>query len=127
MVTAVVDGAPAPPALIVERIERRRRLTVAFRLLLVLPQLIVLYVLVLVGGVAVVVGWFAALVLGRLPEPIARYLCHLTQYTTRVNAYLCFSPTAIHRSSSPPLTTPSRWNWRPAASTAWRCCSGCSW
>jgi hypothetical protein len=74
----------------VERVERRNRLTVAFRLLLALPQFIVVYVLVLVGVVAVVVGWFAALALGRLPEPIARYLCHLTRYTTRVYAYLCF-------------------------------------
>ena len=90
MVMAGVDGAPAPPALMVERVERRNRLTVAFRLLLALPQFIVLYLLVLVGAVAVVVGWFAALVLGRLPEPIARYLCHLTRYATRVNAYLCF-------------------------------------
>lgn len=90
MVMAVVDGAPAPPALVVERAERRSRLSVAFRLLLVLPQFVVLYVLLLVGVVAVVVGWFAALVLGRLPEPIARYLCHLTRYSTRVYAYLCF-------------------------------------
>jgi Domain of unknown function (DUF4389) len=87
MVMAVVDGAPVQPALVVERVERRGRLSVAFRLLLVLPQVVVLYVLLLVGLVAVVVGWFAALVLGRLPEPIARYLCHLTRYTTRVYAY----------------------------------------
>jgi hypothetical protein len=90
MVMAGVDGAPAPPALMVERVERRNRLTVAFRLLLALPQFIVLYLLVLVGVVAVVVGWFAALVLGRLPEPIARYLSHVIRYTTRVYAYLCF-------------------------------------
>jgi hypothetical protein len=90
MVMAGVDGAPTPPALMVERVERRNRLTVAFRLLLALPQFIVLYVLLLVGVVAVVVGWFAALALGRLPEPIARYLCHLARYTTRVYAYLCF-------------------------------------
>jgi hypothetical protein len=87
MAMAVVDGAPVPPALLVERVERRGRLSVAFRLLLVLPQVVVLYVLLLVGLVAVVVGWFAALALGRLPEPIARYLCHLTRYTTRVYAY----------------------------------------
>jgi hypothetical protein len=82
-----VDGAPVPPALVIEHVERRGRLSVAFRLLLVLPQAVVLSVLWLVGLVAVVVGWFAALVLGRLPEPIARYLCHLTRYTTRVYAY----------------------------------------
>ena len=78
---------PVPPALVIEHVERRGRLSVAFRLLLVLPQAVVLSVLWLVGLVAVVVGWFAALVLGRLPEPIARYLCHLTRYTTRVYAY----------------------------------------
>jgi hypothetical protein len=72
---------------VVERVERRGRLSVAFRLLLILPQVVVLYVLWLVGSVALVVGWFAALVLGRLPEPIARYLCHLTGYSTRVLAY----------------------------------------
>jgi hypothetical protein len=87
MVTSVVDGAPVPPALIVERVERRGRLSVAFRLLLVLPQVVVLFVLLLVGLVVLVLGWFAALVLGRLPEPLARYLCHLTRYTTRVYAY----------------------------------------
>lgn len=84
---SVVDGAPVPPALIVDRVERRGRLSVAFRLLLLLPQAVVLYVLLLVGLVAAVVGWLAALVLGRLPQPIARYLCHLTRYTTRVYAY----------------------------------------
>jgi Domain of unknown function (DUF4389) len=84
---SVVDGAPVPPALVVERVERRRRLSVAFRLLLVLPQVVVLFVLLLVGVIVLVLGWFAALVLGRLPEPLARYLCHLTRYTTRVYAY----------------------------------------
>ena len=82
-----VDRAPVPPALVIEHVERRGRLSVAFRLLLVLPQFVVLSVLWLVGFVVVVAGWFAALVLGRLPEPIARYLCHLTRYTTRVYAY----------------------------------------
>ena len=84
---SVTDGAPVPPALVVERVERRGRLSVAFRLLLVLPQVVVLFVLLLVGLVVLVLGWFAALVLGRLPEPLARYLCHLTRYTTRVYAY----------------------------------------
>lgn len=84
---SAVDGAPVPPALVIDHVERRGRWSVAFRLLLVLPQVVVLAVLWLVGSVAVVVGWFAALVLGRLPEPIARYLCHLTRYTARVYAY----------------------------------------
>lgn len=88
MTVRAVDGAAAPPALLVEPVRRRGRLSVAFRLLLVLPQAIALYALSLVGVVVVVLGWFAALVLGRLPAPLARYLCHLTRYATRVNAYL---------------------------------------
>jgi hypothetical protein len=84
----VIDNVAAPPALLIERVQRRGRLSVAFRLLLVLPQAIALYVLSLVGAVVVVLGWFAALALGRLPEPFARYLCHVTRYATRVNAYL---------------------------------------
>src|SRR6266536_922129 len=88
ILTAFGDyGAPVPPALIVERAERSGRLSVAFRLLLILPQIVVLLGLGLVGAVAVVAGWFAALVGGRLPEPIARYLCHYTRYSTRVSAY----------------------------------------
>jgi Domain of unknown function (DUF4389) len=85
---SAVDGAPVPPALLVEPIRRRGRLSVAFRLLLVLPQAVALYVLSLVGVVVVLLGWLAALVLGRLPAPFARYLAHLTSYATRVNAYL---------------------------------------
>jgi Domain of unknown function (DUF4389) len=85
---STVDGASVPPALLVEPIRRRGRLSVAFRLLLVLPQAVALYVLSLVGVVVVLLGWLAALVLGRLPAPFARYLAHLTSYATRVNAYL---------------------------------------
>jgi len=83
----VLDDAPVPPAFVIEHVERRGRLSVAFRLLLVLPQVIALEALALVGSVVALLGWFAALVLGRLPEPFARYLCHLTRYSARVYAY----------------------------------------
>jgi hypothetical protein len=83
-----VGSAPEPPPLLVERILRRGRLSVAFRLLLALPQFIVLYVLSFVGSLFVVVGWFAALFLGRLPEPIAQFLCYFIGYSIRVYAYI---------------------------------------
>ena len=44
----------------------QRRVTVLFRLLLAIPQLIVLYVLSIVAELVAVVGWFAALFTGRL-------------------------------------------------------------
>src|SRR5215475_2007759 len=87
MALGVTEHEPVPPVLLVERAERRNRLAVAFRLLLLLPQVIVLWVLALVGLFVLVAGWFAALALGRLPEPIARYLCRFIGYTTRVYAY----------------------------------------
>jgi hypothetical protein len=82
-----VESSPEPPPLFVERVLRRGRLGVAFRLLLALPQFIVVYVLSLVGTLVLVVGWFAALILGRLPEPIAEFLSHVIRYTVRVSAY----------------------------------------
>jgi hypothetical protein len=82
------DGPPLPPALLVERELRRGRWSVAFRWLLIIPQAFVLWLLAVVGGVALLIGWLAALVMGRLPEPIARYLCHVLRYNTRVNAYV---------------------------------------
>jgi hypothetical protein len=66
---------------------RQNRWTVAFRLILLIPQIVVVFVLVLAGFVIVVLGWFAALVMGRLPAGFARYLSNLVQYTTRVSAY----------------------------------------
>ncbi|MEZ0092189.1 DUF4389 domain-containing protein [Streptacidiphilus sp. EB129] len=65
----------------------QRRWTVLLRWLLVIPQLIVLTVLSIVGCFAVIFGWFAALVLGRLPGPVHGYLAGLLVYETRVHSY----------------------------------------
>ncbi|WP_042382430.1 DUF4389 domain-containing protein [Streptacidiphilus melanogenes] len=70
---------PAPGA--------QRRWTVLLRWLLAIPHYVVLFVLEIIGFFAVVIGWFAALVLGRLPGPIAHYLVGLLAYRTRVYAY----------------------------------------
>ena len=82
-----IESAPEPPPVLVERVLQRGRLSVAFRLLLALPQFIVFYVLNLATAVVLVVGWFAALILGRLPEPIARFVSHVLRYGARVTAY----------------------------------------
>ena len=46
----------------------QRRLTVAFRIILVIPQIIVLYFLAIATFFVAVIAWFAALFMGRLPE-----------------------------------------------------------
>jgi hypothetical protein len=66
---------------------RQRRWTVLLRLLLAIPHFIVLAVLGFIGFFVLVAGWFAALVLGRLPGPLWRYLAGLVGYQTRVHAY----------------------------------------
>lgn len=75
-----VDVAFAGPA-------RQNRLTIVFRSLLALPQQIVLLVLSLAAGVVVFVGWFAALILGRLPDRMSGFLGRVLQYMARVQAY----------------------------------------
>lgn len=88
MTLGAVESKPEPPPLLVERDLRRGRLSVAFRLLLALPQLVFLYLLSIVGAVLLLVGWVAALFLGRLPEPIFRFMSQLVGYNARVLAYL---------------------------------------
>lgn len=59
----------------------------AFRLLLVIPQFVLMLLLALTADVVVIPGWFAALVTGRLPHWTQRYLSAVVAYQTRVTAY----------------------------------------
>lgn len=68
--------------------QHQNRWTVFLRLLLLIPQYIVLAVLTIAAVVTAIVGWFAALVLGRLPDPIRGFLTGFLRYDTRVNASL---------------------------------------
>ncbi|MEU6661529.1 DUF4389 domain-containing protein [Streptomyces sp. NPDC046821] len=83
----LVPGAEALPELDIPRPDRQNRLTVLLRLLLLVPHLVMLAVLSVVALFAVVVGWFSALLIGRLPDPVERYLAGFLGYDTRVNAY----------------------------------------
>jgi Domain of unknown function (DUF4389) len=66
----------------------QRRVTVLFRLLLVIPQFIVLYVLTIVAEFAAIIGWFAALFTGRLPAGLAGFLTDWLRWFARVSAYM---------------------------------------
>ncbi len=67
--------------------QRQRRVTVLFRLILVLPQVIVLYFLLLAAYVITIIGWFAALFTGRLPESFATFLQGVLRWDVRVVSY----------------------------------------
>jgi hypothetical protein len=69
-------------------LEGRNRLTVFFRILMVIPQLLVLVVLWIAGFVCVVLSLFAVLFTGRWPEGLHRFVLGLMRWNVRVNAYL---------------------------------------
>jgi Domain of unknown function (DUF4389) len=66
----------------------QNRWTVAFRLILAIPQFIVVYILFIVSFFVIVIGWFAALFTGRLPEWAHSFLGGVIRWSTRVGAYL---------------------------------------
>lgn len=66
----------------------RNRLTVFFRLLLAIPQLIVIAILGVAWGVVSVIAWFAILLTGRYPAGLYEFSVGVLRWTTRVEAYL---------------------------------------
>ena len=67
---------------------RRNRLAVLFRLILVLPHLVVLYLWSALVLLLVVIDWFALLFTGRAPEPFQRMVAAFVRYSLHVFAYL---------------------------------------
>ena len=77
-----------PIRLVVTDDLRRSRLTVFFRLLLVIPHAIWLMIWGVAAYVAVLVNWFATLFLGRSPEGLHNFLAAFLRYSTHVTAYV---------------------------------------
>jgi hypothetical protein len=77
-----------PVGLLVSDDLRRSRLTVFFRLLLVLPHLVWLTLWAICAYVAAIVNWFATLILGASPQALHRFLAAYVRYQSHVYAYL---------------------------------------
>ena len=86
--TADAGAGRHPVGLIVTDDLRRSRLTVFFRLLLVIPHLIWLYLWSIPVTFAVVIAWFAALFTGRVPAGLHDFNAAFLRYSTRVTGYL---------------------------------------
>ena len=69
-------------------LDGRNRLTVAFRPILALPHLLVVWLLGIAWGVTTIVAWFAILFTGRHPAPLYEFAVGALRWTTRVEAYL---------------------------------------
>jgi hypothetical protein len=68
----------------------RNRLTVAFRLILVIPHLIWLTLWGIVVYFAVIVSWFATLFGGQTPLGLHNFIAQYLRYATQIHAYLLF-------------------------------------
>lgn len=66
----------------------QNRLTVLVRIILAIPHLVVLWALGIAAEVVLIICWFAALFLGRLPEGLGGYLTGYLRWLVRVQAYL---------------------------------------
>lgn len=67
---------------------QRSRLTVFFRLLLVIPHVIVLYIWGIAAALAVIVAWLVAIFTGRVPDGLHNFMAQYLRYSTHVLGYL---------------------------------------
>jgi hypothetical protein len=68
-------------------VEQRSRLSAFFRLILVIPVAIVLYVFGIVAWFAIVIAWFAIILTGRYPKGLYEFVADFTRFLARVTAY----------------------------------------
>jgi hypothetical protein len=65
----------------------RSRLTVFFRLLLIIPHLVWLYIWGIAVSIVVFIAWIAALFTGRVPAGMHGFIASFMRYATRVFGY----------------------------------------
>jgi hypothetical protein len=90
MSEAAVSATPDrhPIGLIVSDDLHRSRLTVFFRLLLVIPHAIWLYLWSIVISVTVFIAWIVAVFTGRVPTGLHDFQASFLRYSTRVTGYV---------------------------------------
>jgi len=64
------------------------RLTVLFRIILVIPHVIALVAVSLAAYIVAIIAWFAALFVARVPDGMYDFLGWVVRYGTRVSAYV---------------------------------------
>lgn len=82
-------GLPEHPVRIVVTDDLERpRLTVLFRLLLAIPHFVWLMLWSVAAFFAAIAAWFAALVTGRVPDALHRFLSAYVRYSTHLGAFI---------------------------------------
>jgi len=67
--------------------EKLSRLTTFFRILMVIPQSIVLYFIAIAASVVVFISWWAILFTGKYPKGLFDFVAGVLRWETRVNGY----------------------------------------
>ena len=68
-------------------VEQRNRLTTFFRLIMLIPVAIVLYVFGIVASIAIVIAWLAIVITGRYPQGLYSFVADFNRFVARVTAY----------------------------------------
>jgi Domain of unknown function (DUF4389) len=84
------DPAMYPPVRtgFAPELENRNRVTVGFRLILAIPQLIVVAILGIAALLVWLISFFAVLFTGRWPEGLRTFVVGYMRWVTRVEAYI---------------------------------------
>jgi hypothetical protein len=82
-----MSSSPYPVRLVGGDQLERSRLTVFFRLFLLIPHVIVLMLYAIAAYVVAVIAWFAALFSGRVPRGMHDFIAGFVRYSVRVSAY----------------------------------------
>jgi hypothetical protein len=85
---------------------RRSRLTVFFRLVLVIPHLVWLYVWASAFFAVLIFNWFATLFAGRSEQDVHSFMGRWVRYTIHIQAYLLLAANPWPRFSGRPGTYP---------------------
>jgi Domain of unknown function (DUF4389) len=88
--SGVLFDGPAPLLVSVEPPASQNRLTIAFRLVLVIPHLVIVAALGIAALFVTFISWFAALFAGRLPLWAHTFLTGVMRWEFRAEAYLFF-------------------------------------
>src|SRR5690606_29080072 len=94
-----------------EPVGPRNRLSVAFRFLLALPHLILLFLLSCAWALTSVIAWLAILFTGRYPEALYRFGVGVLGWNMRVESYLlllhdAYPPFALHPAAEETVERP---------------------
>jgi hypothetical protein len=84
------DAVAYPVRFEADYAERRSRLSVFFRFILLIPLAIALFFYAIVASIAVLIAWFAIVFTARFPGGLYEFIAGYTRFLTRVSAYAVF-------------------------------------